>query len=421
MRRIEKEDYSSSFRQALFAAIIIALILPISSHAIEIGDGLDLGGNVRWRAELDGRDFSDKTAMNEISFLRSRVGLTITAIENTAIYLQMQDSRNLGVNSSGLTNDTNLGIHQAYIEMSNIITEGLSLQIGRFETVYGRHRLMGNVGWHNVGRSFDGGRLVRKGKTYSADIFCLKVLERSFDAPPNHKDWKIYGLHSTFLQDRLDLFILYDWDQMKTGDNYDLARFTIGSYFKNKLESGIGYEFDAAIQTGYQGAEDISAYMIAGDLYYSPKHKMMFIYSEVSKMGIGFDITSGDDDITDDKIKTFNNLYYTGHKFRGYMDFFLGTSTQGLMDLILLRAAVKPRPHCQISVDIHHFRTMEDHVTPDGDSSKAIGQEIDITFKRKLQTGLAFQVGISTFIASDDWKADPDKAYWFYAMITAGF
>jgi hypothetical protein len=421
MRWTEKEDNCSSFWQALIAAMIIALILPISSHAIEIGDGLDLGGNVRWRAELDGKDFSDKTAMNELSFLRSRVGLTITAIENTTLYLQMQDSRNLGVNSSGLTNDTNLGIHQAYIELSNIITEGLSLQIGRFETVYGRHRLMGNVGWDNVGRSFDGGRLMRKGNTYSADIFCLKVLERSFDAPPNHKDWKIYGLHTTFLQDRLDLYILYDWDQMKTGDDYDLARFTIGSYFKNKLESGIGYEFDAAIQTGYQGAEDISAYMIAGDLYYSPKHKMMFIYSEVSKIGIGFDITSGDDDITDDEIKSFNNLYYTGHKFRGYMDFFLGTSTQGLMDLILLRAAVKPRPHCQISVDIHHFRTMEDHLTPDGDSSKAIGQEIDITFKRKLQKGLAIQGGISTFIASDDWIADADPAYWFYAMITAGF
>lgn len=421
MRRIEKEDYCSSFWLALFAAIIIAIILPISSHAIEIGDGLDLGGNVRWRAELDGKDFSDKTAMNEMSFLRSRVGLTITAIENTTLYLQMQDSRNLGVNSSGLTNDTNLGIHQAYIELSNIITEGLSLQIGRFETVYGRHRLMGNVGWHNVGRSFDGGRLVRKGNTYKADFFCLKVLERSFDAPPNHKDWKIYGLHSTFLQDRLDLFILYDWDQMKTGDDYDLARFTIGSYFKNKLESGLGYEFDAAIQTGYRGAEDISAYMIAGDLYYSPKHKIMFIYSQVSKMGIGFDITSGDDDITDDKINSFNNLYYTGHKFRGYMDFFLATPAEGLMDLILLRAAVKPRPHCQISVDIHHFRTMEDHLTPDGDSSKAIGQEIDITFKHKLQEGLAFQGGISTFIASDDWIADADKAYWFYAMITAGF
>lgn len=420
MKRTKKENYSNSFWQPLITAIIITLILPISSHAIEIGDGLDLGGNVRWRAELDGKDFSDNTAMNEMSFLRSRVGLTISAIENTTLYLQMQDSRNLGVNSSGLTNDTNLGIHQANVKLSDIFTEGLSLQVGRFEAVYGRHRLMGNVGWDNVGRSFDGGRMMFKGNTYRVDVFSLKVIERSFNAPPNHKDWKLFGFYSKFLEDRLDFFVLYDWDLMKTGDDYNLARFTIGSYFKNKLESGIGYEFDAAIQTGNQGAEDISAYMIAGDLYYSPKHKIMFIYSEVSKIGIGFDITSGDDDTTDDEIKSFNNLYYTGHKFRGYMDFFLGTSTQGLMDLIL-RAAVKPRPHCQISVDIHHFQTMEDHLTPDGDFSKAIGQEIDITFKRKLQKGLAFQGGISTFITSDDWIADADKAYWFYAMITAGF
>jgi len=90
-----------------------------------------------------------------------------------------------------------------------------------------------------VGRSFDGVKLSHKGESYTGDIFCLKVVERGFRNPPEHEDWKLYGIYGTFMRDRLDVFILYDLDLSKTGDNYDLARYTIGSYFKNNLESGL--------------------------------------------------------------------------------------------------------------------------------------------------------------------------------------
>ncbi|UCE66814.1 MAG: alginate export family protein [Candidatus Zixiibacteriota bacterium] len=399
-------------------AAILVIMLVSTSFAAEIGNGLDLGGQMRWRIEYDGKDFDYGTAMNEMSLLRTQVNLKVTAIEDAVVYFQVQDSRNLGVNSAGLTNDTNLGVHQGYLKLKNLFGENLSLQLGRFEAPYGRMRLMGNVGWSNVGRSFDGIRVKTEGETFKANIFILKVIERSFNTPPDHRDWKLYGIYSTFLQDRLDVFILYDWDSRKVGNNYSLARYTIGGLFKQKLESGLGYVFDAALQTGDQAADDISAYMVAGDIYYH-------MDSKLSKVGIGFDITSGDDDLTDDKNKWFNNLYYTAHKFRGYMDYFIADRTDGLMDLIL-RGTIKPFAKGSIDIDIHHFQTMEDHIDasdttiPPG-TSKAIGQELDITFTRPIQEGLGFQGGVSAFFASDEWIYDVDPAFWIYLMLTAGF
>jgi hypothetical protein len=407
-------------------AWLLAILLVSTSLATEIGNGLDLGGQMRWRIEYDGRDFDNGTALNEMSLLRTRVNLKVTAIKDAVVYFQIQDSRNLGqFNTADLGNDNNLGVHQGYIKLKNLFGENLALQLGRFEAPYGRHRLMGNVGWSNVGRSFDGIRLKRKGETYKADIFILKVDERSFDIPPNHQDWKLYGIYTTFLEDRFDLFVLYDWDSRKIGNDYALARYTLGGMFKQKLESGLGYVFDASLQTGNQGDIDLSAYMVAGDIYYE-------MDSDLSKVGIGFDITSGDDPDTDDKIETFSNLYYTGHKFRGYMDFFVGTNIPtgsenlGLMDLVL-RGTVEPFENWDVDIDLHHFQSMEDHVdasdttAPFDDMSTAIGQEVDITIKRQIQDGLGFQGGLSAFFASDEWLYDVDPATWIYIMLTAKF
>jgi len=433
----------NQFVKSSFA--IILLLIVFSSQLIIAGennltDEVMLDGTVRWRAEFDGKDFSNSTALNEKSYLRTRLGLKFTSIENAIVYIQFQDSRNLGVNSSGLTNDANLGLHQGYIKLSGFPIKNISMQAGRFEAFYGRHRLIGTVGWHNVGRSFDGVRFSHEKDACKVDLFCLKIDERSFDNPPDHKDWKLFGMHGSFLKKQLNLFAFYDWDMAKVGDENALKRYTAGTYLNHSLESGIKFELDAAFQGGKQSTiyshaytdttadpdttaymnmianQDISAFMAAGEISYK-------LDSFIDKVGLGFDITSGDDDVAaaaGNDIKSFNNLYYTGHKFRGFMDQFLGTSSQGLMDVIL-RGSLKPSPKSAILIDIHHFQTMKDYQTSSGGKSKAIGQEIDITGKYSWQKGLGLQGGASVFIASDDWRADADPALWLYAMITAGF
>ena len=111
---------------------ILTILLISSSLAIEIGNGLDLAGQMRWRTEYDGKDFNNGTALNEFSLLRTRVNLKVTAIKDAVVYFQIQDSRNLGMNSSGLSNDTNLGVHQGYLKLKDLFAENLSLQLGRW-------------------------------------------------------------------------------------------------------------------------------------------------------------------------------------------------------------------------------------------------------------------------------------------------
>ncbi|MBD3235053.1 MAG: hypothetical protein GF315_15125 [candidate division Zixibacteria bacterium] len=409
-------DKISGVRLVVFLLPLILVILlnqPARSWDIFAGEGLKLDGSVRWRSELDGKDFDNSTAMPERTYLRTRLGLEFDKINDALVYIQVQDSRNIGSNSATLTNDTNLGLHQGYIKLIGFPFEQLSLQVGRFKATYGRQRLIGAVGWSNVGRSFDGARASFKSDDLKIDIFSLKVQERSFDEPPNHKDQVFYGVYGNLWEEQLDLFFLLDWDMMESQGDYDLARWTAGTYLNYNFTPRVGLQLDAAYQGGYQGADDISAFMVASDLFYK-------LDSIVKSVGIGFDITSGDDDLSDDMIEYFDNLYYTGHKFRGFMDLFVGSARSGLMDLIF-RTQFSPLKQVEIAVDIHHFQTMQDYITLEGDESKAIGQEIDLTAKHDWRNGLGLQAGASAFLPANDYMTDSDPAYWFYAMITADF
>lgn len=371
-------------------------------------------GNVRWRSEFDDKDFIDSTASYERSFLRVRFGAQLYIGENSRAYIQFQDSRNMGTNSAGLSNDSNLGVHQAYINVSDLFREGFTLQIGRFGAPYGRQRLLGTVGWHNVGRTFDGIRGSFVTQNSKIDVFTLKIDDRSFGLPPTQKDWALYGAYGFFMQNRFHLFALYDWDQEQVNGQDVLKRATIGTFYKHITKSGLKYEFDAALQRGKQDLRNLDGYMVAGDLSYGSKGQ----YKPV--LGVGFDITSGDDGSDSTKIKSFNNLYYTGHKFRGFLDYFLAPTQAGLSDIIV-RGSIKPTPASFLKVDVHFFQAMEDLTNTLGKSYRKLGQEIDITGKLTWEKGLTFQGGASAFFASENWRPDADPAVWVYVMITSAF
>ncbi|MCP4583601.1 MAG: alginate export family protein [candidate division Zixibacteria bacterium] len=412
MNRIYNLRLTKGSLSIIAACFLLIMALPDMAKSVELGEGIDFNAQMRWRGELDGRDFDNGTPLFETPLLRTRMGLSIAAIDNTRLFFQLQDSRNLGTNSSGLANDTNLGVHQAYIKLLKFLHEDMNLQLGRFQAFYGRQRLIGAVGWSNVGRVFDGIRASYKTDEFKVDLFSLKIVERGFRAIPDYRDWVLYGIYGTLMENQLDLFWLFDWDQANAGGDHALRRYTAGLYFNHFMDSGLKVEFDAAFQGGKAADMNIAAFMFAGDLTY----EMDDIFQ---KVGFGFDITSGDEDPLDNDINTFNNLYYTGHKFRGYMDYFIGSPAEGLFNLVL-RASLKPNDKFALLIDLHHFQTMKKYALGVDEESSQVGQEIDVTAKFPLEKGLGLQCGTSLFLASDDFIADSDPALWFYAMLTAG-
>ncbi|MBU1936182.1 alginate export family protein [bacterium] len=395
----------------LGAALFGGTVATAAPSGIQLGDKIMFGAQMRWRSEMDGKDFVNSTAMNERTFLRTMLGVEATMIENVTVYAQIQDAREMGTNSANTGGDDNLGFHQGYIKLHDFISSDFYLQVGRFEAPYGRWRIMGLGDWGNR-RSYDGGRFGYSGEKAKFDLLALKVIDRSFATPADHRDWVLYGCYGSFWNQHLDLFALYDWDQYEVDGNQALARWTIGTYMNWKAPSGWRVDFDAAYQTGTQYDKDLAAYMVAGELSYQ------FRNPQRTKFGFGLDVTSGDDGSDATTVKSFNNMYYSGHGYRGYMDIFKSTTILGLMDGFA-RFAFNPVTDLTTALDFHHFQNLEEYTAADGGTSTALGQEVDLTVKLNYRKGLGIRAGSSIFFASKDWKPDSDPAIWFYGMITA--
>jgi len=349
--------------------------------------------------------------MDEKTLLRTMLGIKASMIEDVTVYAQIQDARKMGTNSATSGGDYNLGFHQGYIKINDILANSVYCQVGRFEAYYGRQRIMGLGDWGNR-RTYDGVRFGYAGKKAKFDLLALKVIDRSFATPSDHRDWVIYGLYGNFWKQHLDLYALCDWDQYEKNGYEALKRWTLGTYFNWKGPTGWQADFDAAYQTGTQYDKHLAGYMIAGESSYQFRNLLK------PKLGFGFDLTGGDDGSDTTIIKSFNNMYYSSHTYRGYMDLFTSTTIAGLMDGFI-RFAIDPIKNFTAAVDVHHFQNLEKYTTPDGGTSTALGQEVDITLRLRYRPGLDLRAGGSTFFASKDWRPDSDPAFWLYGMITA--
>lgn len=408
----------------LLALILIFIPALLTAGEIEIGEGVTLNGQIRERTEFDGRSFYEGANTIERSFLRTRLGLDFKRIRHTVIYFQVQDSRNLGTNSGGLENDDNLGVHQAFIRFKFPHWDRLWVQLGRFEVQYGRQRFIGTEDWSNVGRTFDGVRFGYDGDVVTVDAFLLKINERGFDFPPRAGDHNFYGVYTKWLDRHLHIFYLLDYDNQESSPGSDepsLARWTLGGYYHRKTSGGFDVKLDAAYQAGSYhriNVDNISAYMFSGEFGFK------FVKSSIKpRIAGGFDITSGDDGTDPDELNTYNNLYYTGHKFRGYMDYFVENPFAGLLDLFV-RLEMAPLRDLWMDLDVHYFRTMEEYYIVDPiiafEKSSKVGEEIDFTAGYRIYDGFETQGGASFFFPSEDWQGqDAKTGTWFYFMFTA--
>jgi hypothetical protein len=410
-------------------AILLISFMPVGSSAqgIQIAEGISLDGQIRARGELDNKDFNSDNSLRESSGLRTRLGLSINKIENTKIYIQLQDSRGFGDNSGALDNDINLGVHQAYVRFKDPWDKGISAQVGRFEMKYGRERIIGVVGWSDVGRTFDGILFNYDHRYVDADFFIVELSRHEYFAYLGDRRNTLFGFYTQWLNKHFHVFALYNWDRFSDPGSDYLKRWTLGSHYNRTTSGGLDINLDFAYQLGdvvsryrFGEVQDISAYMFATEFGYTFKSDIK------PHIAAGLDMASGNEIGETDKEKKYSDLYYTGHAFRGYMDLFVSTPEQGLMD-IFLRTSIQPHAKIGLALDFHHFKTMEDYTflyyvngATYTDESTALGQEFDFTAKAKVYDGLMLQAGASLFFPSDDWKGDDaDMGAWFYTMLTA--
>jgi len=139
-------------------------------------------------------------------------------------------------------------------------------------------------------------------------------------------------------------------------------------------------------------------------------------------VAVAVDYASGDDNIADGKAKHYDNLYYTGHKFRGYMDYFVESSMYGLADL-MVHGSLSPLEGWTVRGDLHYFTRATEYVDYRGEETKDLGVELDLTVTTSRVAGVSLTGGGSVFLPSESFAQteDPEPGLWGYVMATVDF
>jgi hypothetical protein len=390
-------------------------------------------GEMRVRSEVDMRDFNSRSAANTFTLLRSRVGLEARPLEDVRVFIQGQDSRVFGQerDASGAFNtlaDTrNFDLHQGYIEVKKLFVEELMMRLGRQELSYGNERLLGAVGWNNVGRAFDGGMVRFDCSFMSFDLLAMNVGEMqtypSIATPASvpyvfdggYDVYGVYGTVKSIQNHKIDGYLLYQINRDTVGSGKtNLKRYTVGSYTRGKTDA-VEYELEVAYQGGKRLDVNVSAFMVAGNVGYS------FPDLVLRRIGIGYEILSGTP-VGDTKYKSFDPTFHTGHKFYGFMDYFINipanTQSRGLTDL-LARATFAVSEKVASNVWFHHFSYAQRV-----GGEKTLGQELDIAAQYKHNKNLTFDVGASMFLPDQLMRQQfrgSDAALWGYLQTTVSF
>jgi hypothetical protein len=419
--------------------LILVLIFSSIIFAQDENDDWKFSGQIQLRSELDGRDFKHKTHPLTFASLRTRVGVEKTFLDKLNFFVQIQDSRVFGEEGNTLGAIANIDLHQGYITLKQIFDCDLDVQAGRFEVVYGTERFFGAVGWHYIGRAWDGVRFNISPSTFKLDLFALTISESvsyianpaQFTYPFPQEETPSYSLYGFYKksdlndQNKLDIFSYYENNRYLTaGGSTILKMLTFGGTYQ-----GIFDQFSSIIEVAYQvgkfqEARDINSYFVSAAEFYQ---------TDSYKFGIGADILSGTKEGDIDKYNSFQASFGTNHKFYGYMDYFINipsnTFGRGLNDFYLTINILPSDSKFSFSADVHHFMSNRPFETslPNNqtiiDNLSSFGQEIDLTLRYNFIKGTTISWGGSVFIPGElmrlIFNQGYDVAFWSYVMITA--
>lgn len=388
-------------------------IIFLSSSLLVAQDKLKVNAQVRPRFQYDNKDFDSNTGANTYTELRSRLGATYSPIADLTGFIQIQDSRLFGSEASTLADSKNLDLHQAYFKIDNFFKLPINVKVGRMELSYGSQRLIGAVGWDNVGRSFDGSVVKLLTKPVDIDFIAARTNESGLVG--DEEDQFLFSAYGNLKV--VDNFVIEPFIIFENTVEVDFNRITLGVLLNCKdKKKALQHELEAAYQLGTQDVDqDISAFMIAYNLGYT------FNTSIKPMVGGGIAYLSGDDREDASKYKVFNTLYATNHKFYGYMDYFLDipkhTYGLGLLD-IHLKGSIVPAKKLKVALALHMFNANTDYTLNDGSTSTSFGSEADLTLSYKYNSNVNFVGGLSFFSSGDIFKETKgeDSSTWMYLM-----
>lgn len=309
----------------------------------------------------------------------------------------------------------------------------LGLRAGRQEMQFGKQRLISPLDWVNTRRAFDGFRLLATASGWKADAFFVKPLE--FDPENVNKADESRFFAGAYLQ-RPAKGKTYSAYYLALREKDPLIRNgqgAPGDYFYHTL--GLGFDggarnldwtSEAAYQFGDFGGDQIDAYMFSFEGGYT------FAKLGIKpRLGLGFDVASGDKNPGDARKQTFNQLFPLGHAFFGWAD---QVGRQNLRAWSLLLSA---RLHPRIVAKLNGFKFDLDQrrdalynaggapsrVSPSGAAGYEAGHEIDAEIAVTVNTHASVMLGYARFMPGDFIKKTgiAETHTLFYVMVPVKF
>lgn len=387
-------------------AITAAWAVPASAADVS------LSGQYRLRGEYrDNVDFNDNAADSRGSWAqRVRVTANAKATDDTSVKVTVQDTRTWG--ATGVLSDAgtnNVDFHEAYVNISNLLEQPISLRAGRQELAYGDERLIGAFNWSNNGRAFDAFKFMYSTDAVNVDLFLATINEDSADTSATlNNDTDLNGIYATLKQiipnNTLDLYLLHQTD------NVDLTRYTVGARLKGAV-AGVDYTVELPFQTGEQNATtDISAWALAVKAGYTLPTALKL------RVGAEYDTGSGDDGTDATENSTWTDLFPTNHAHFGYADV-SGANSWSNLTAISVNGTLDLNEKTKLYAAYWNYTQNE---TASG-ADDSVGSEIDLTATYKYNNAVAVEAGISRFFVGDALAANGDDQDWAYLMLTANF
>ena len=412
-----------------------------------------LGGQVRFRAEYrDPTSYLNTVPANKSDdyiLTRIRLNMKFTVTDDIEVFIQPQDQRIWGQETSVLTDERNLDLHQGFVEVRNLWSEPLSLKAGRFEMAYGDQRLVSPLDWHNVARAWDGAKVRYGPKDWWVEGFYTVLrdpypatLPTPFVPVPgatgangSAEDQDFMGLYFSYVgvaDHEFDLYAFFREFQDGTfvdefGDAGDLIDHTLGARIKGK-DLGFDYTLEVMTQGGHLNADRIKAYAYAATLGYT------FDVGWKPRIGLEYAFASGDRTPGNGTRQTFDPLFPFFHYYQGYADVFGFKNSKSLSAYL----KVAPTDNLSLHLDLFAFRLAQSRDAwfndpglalrrdTTGSSSRKIGTEIDFHARYNIGKNVKFWAGWSHFFAGEFVRKTatfgPEvDMNWFFVQMTVDF
>ena len=391
---------------------LLACSVTITSNLFAQGQ-FSVSANFRARSEYrDGARIllDDTQKPSFVSSQRTRL-ITDYQLDQFEFRFAIQNARIWGVDDER-ANIPNLNLAEGYVKYYfNEDKDKFNIKVGRQHLVLDDGRIFGMRNWNDIAVSHDLALLeyndndwsVKTGGGYNNDS--NKFSESAYEV--NYYKYLALLWANKQINKNLGVSVLTSVDGNENPDDFEeiYPRFTSGVYVKGGNK---GTDFGVQAAFYYQYGKNPAGLQQKAFMYsVIPTYK----FNEKLRGAIGYNFFSGNDQLSTNTTtnRAFNKLFGDGHRYYGYMDYFLniesntkGGGMKNLFGSLYFRTSKKS----ELEFSFHNFEfggTFMDTETL-GAATNQLGNEIDIQYIHKFNNFFSVRVDYSAMFAQQSME-----------------